>query len=330
MKREVKIGIYAVVIILAAWAGIRFLSGVDIFGRNATYYAYYDEVNGLQSAAPVMIKGVKIGQVTAVNVSPEDPTNVEVVFSVARQYKLPVGTEARLVSTSIMGGEGIEIVLGRGEVLHKSGDTLVSTCEADLMASLESVKDKVVGLVDNLNATLTGINSLVGSNDRNITEAIAHLNSVMKGLDGAIGGDTNRLSEIVAGINAFTTALQNNASRIDSIMANVDTVTTDLAAGGAIKSLSDALTELNTALARINSGEGSVGKLIGDEQLYANLTQASNNLSALLADLKENPKRYVHFSLFGATDAAEKEAAKAAKKEAKAAKKQAKADAAAK
>ncbi len=322
MKREVKIGIYAVVIIACAWAGIRFLSGIDIFGRNATYHVRYERVSGLQSAAPVLIKGVKIGQVTEIAVSPEDPTAVDVAFSVARQYKLPVDTEARLVSTSIMGGEGIELVLGNSAELLENGATLTSGYEAGLFASLDEVKDKVLGLVDNLNTTITTLNALVDNNNANLTATIAHLNSISKGLDDAIGGNTGNLVEIVSGINAFAVALKENAGKIDSIMTDVDTMTSDLVANNTAASIAGAVEQLNTTLARINNGEGSVGKLVGDEQLYANLAQASDNLSALLADLKENPKRYVHFSLFGLDE--EKAQAKAEKKAAKAAKKQAK------
>ena len=105
-------------------------------------------------------------------------------------------------------------------------------------------------------------------------------------------------------------------------MTNVDSVTSALAEKNAGESLGESLAELNSVLAKINGGEGTVGR----EQLYANLSQASANLSALLADLKEHPKRYVHFSLFGAKDEADKQNAKAAKKEAKAQKKLAKSE----
>ncbi len=319
MKREVKIGIYAVVIIACAWAGIRFLSGVDVFGRNATYYAYYDEVNGLQNAAPVMIKGVKVGQVTDVAVDPVEPAIVKVTLSMARQYKLPTDTEARLVSTSIMGGEGIEIIIGQNEALLESGATIPSSYEAGLLASLEGVKEKVVNLVDNLNTTLLSLNSLVEGNSANLTQTIAHLNSISKGLDDAIGGDTGNLAGIVESINSFAVTLKENAGKIEGIVTDVDALTSDLVAGNTAASLAGAVEQLNATLARINGGEGSVGKLIGDEQLYSNLATASENLSALLADLKENPKRYVHFSLFGQNE--EKMKAKAEKRAAKAAQK---------
>lgn len=330
MKKEVKIGIYAVVILLCAWAGIRFLSGVDVFGRHAIYYAHYEQVNGVQNAAAVMIRGVKIGKVSEIRVSPDDPTSVEVVLSIPRSYRLPVDSEARIFSTSIMGSKAIEIVLGSSSEILESGSDINSGYTKDLMAvadsELDYYKDKITTLVENFNATLKSLNSLVDNNNKSITEALAHLNSITAGLDGVIGRDKQQLADIVASIDKFTKALSENSAHIDSIMTNVDSVTSALAEKNSGESLGESLAELNSVLAKINGGEGTVGRLICDEQLYANLNQASANLSALLADLKEHPKRYVHFSLFGAKDEADKQQAKAAKKEAKAQKKLAKSE----
>lgn len=330
MKKEVKIGIYAIVILLCAWAGIRFLSGVDVFGRHAVYYAHYEQVNGVQNAAAVMIRGVKIGKVSEIRVSPDDPTSVEVVLSIPRSYRLPVDSEAKIFSTSIMGSKAIEIVLGSSSEILESGSDINSGYTKDLMAvadsELDYYKDKITTLVENFNATLKSLNSLVDNNNKSITEALAHLNSITAGLDGAIGKDKQQLADIVASIDKFTKALSENSAHIDSIMTNVDSVTSALAEKNSGESLGESLAELNSVLAKINGGEGTVGRLICDEQLYANLNQASANLSALLADLKEHPKRYVHFSLFGAKDEADKQQAKVAKKEAKAQKKLAKSE----
>ncbi len=330
MKKEVKIGIYAIVILLCAWAGIRFLSGVDVFGRHAVYYARYEQVNGVQNAAAVMIRGVKIGKVSEIRVSPDDPTSVEVVLSIPRSYRLPVDSEAKIFSTSIMGSKAIEIVLGSSPEILESGSNINSGYTKDLMAvadsELDYYKDKITTLVENFNATLKSLNALVDNNNKSITEALEHLNSITAGLDGAIGKDKQQLADIVTSIDKFTKALSENSAHIDSIMTNVDSVTSALAEKNAGESLGESLAELNSVLAKINGGEGTVGHLMCDEQLYANLTQASANLSALLADLKEHPKRYVHFSLFGAKDEADKQKAKAAKKEAKAQKKLAKSE----
>lgn len=102
MKREVKIGIFGVTMIIAAWAGIRFLKGFDIFSRNSVYYAAYDQINGVQAASPIMMKGVKIGTVTGISFDPQRSDNVVLQFTIKRQYHIPTDSEAKIYSNGLM------------------------------------------------------------------------------------------------------------------------------------------------------------------------------------------------------------------------------------
>ena len=123
----------------------------------------------------------------------------------------------------------------------------------------------------------------------------------------------------MANIDSFTGTLKNNGEKIDSIVTSVNNLTTTLDEQQMGAKLTEAVENLSTLLAKLNTADGTVGSLMNDKELYANLTQASENLSALLGDLKQNPKRYVHFTLFGSEEAkAEKKASKAEKKAAKA------------
>ena len=122
MRKEVKIGIYAVVILLAAWAGIRFLSGVDVFGRSCTYYAHYEQVEGLQDAAPVVVNGVKVGQVTGVELNLEKG-GADVTLSVSSDVNIPVDSRAAMFSAGLMGGKSISIKLGEATEYLESGQS---------------------------------------------------------------------------------------------------------------------------------------------------------------------------------------------------------------
>lgn len=133
MKREVKIGIFAVAMIVAAWAGIRFLKGFDIFGRNTVYYAAYDQIGGVQSASPVMMRGVKIGTVTGIAFDPQLSDKVVLQLTIKRQYRIPEDSEAKIVSSSLMGSKAIEITYGDSDVCLAKGDTLRSGRNRDLM-----------------------------------------------------------------------------------------------------------------------------------------------------------------------------------------------------
>ena len=313
MKKEVKIGIYALLIFLGSWAGIRFLSGADIFGRNNVFYAYYDDASGLQNASSVVIRGVKVGQVSSVAISPEDPTKVQVTLAVSKDYTIPVDSKAKIFSAGLMGGQAVEIVLGKESALLEPGATITSAVEVGMFDALSSefgdIKEKLVVMMDNINTTLTTLNTLVDSNNANISSAISNLNGILADLE---------KSQIVSNLDSFTGTLKNNGEKIDSIVSSVNNLATTLDEQQMGQKLAAAVDNLSTLLAKFNSAEGTVGSLLNDKELYANLTQASENLSALLGDLKENPKRYVHFSLFGGESKAEKKAAKAEKKAAKA------------
>ncbi len=313
MKKEVKIGIYALLIFLGSWAGIRFLSGADIFGRNNVFYAYYDDASGLQNASSVVIRGVKVGQVSSVAISPEDPTKVQVTLAVSKDYTIPVDSKAKIFSAGLMGGQAVEIVLGKDSALLEPGATITSAVEVGMFDALSSefgdIKEKLVVMMDNINTTLTTLNTLVDSNNANISSAISNLNGILADLE---------KSQIVANLDSFTGTLKDNGEKIDSIVSSVNNLATTLDEQQMGQKLAAAVDNLSTLLAKFNSAEGTVGSLLNDKELYANLTQASENLSALLGDLKENPKRYVHFSLFGGESKAEKKAAKAEKKAAKA------------
>lgn len=312
MKKEVKIGIYAVVIILAAWAGIRFLSGIDIFGRSASYYAYYEQAPGLEPASSVVIRGVKVGQVAKVEVEPEHTDRVKVTFSVARSYKLPADSKAKLFSEGLMGGKAVEILLGESSEILGSGAEIMGENERDLMATVGAeigdVKEKLMTLMENFNTTVLSLNGVLDDNRSDIAKAVGSLQKVLTELE---------KSNIVGNLESSTT-------RLDSIMVNVDKVVADLEQRQVVESIASTVDNLNAVLAEINNPDGTLGSLLNNKELYANLTQASANLEALLGDLKQNPHRYVHFSLFGADEAkmkakAEKKAAKAEKKAAKAA-----------
>ena len=315
MRKEIKIGIYAVVILLCAWAGIRFLSGLDVLGRSRNYTAHYESVNGLQDAAAVVISGVKVGQVTGVEVNLEKG-GVDVVLSVDSDFDIPVDSKAMMFSAGLMGGKSIEIKMGESKEYLKSGDAIQTGVTLDMFDTLANelgdIKERVAVLLDNLNQTINGVDSLIDDNSKNLTKTVASLNTVMADL---------KKSNIIGNIDGFCATLNENGAKLDSIITDINSVTKALNEQQSGEKLAQAINEVNTLLAKINSGNGSIGNLVSDEKLYKELAQASQNLSLLLADLKENPKRYINVTVFGKKSYEEKQADKAAKAADKAKKK---------
>ena len=323
MKRELKIGIFAVVMIGAAWAGIRFLSGLDIFSRNASYYAAYDQVNGVQNASPILMKGVKIGTVTGISFDPARSQQVVLHLTVQRKYRIPSDSEAKIVSNGLMGGKAIELIYGSATDYLQSGDTLRSGRDRDLMdmagSELEYVKQQFATIATELTATLQSLNGLLERNASNIDGTMTHLNTLSGDLASLLGSRREELQQAIANLDKFMQTLGDNSGRIDSIVNNLNQFSTQLSDEQLVAKLGTAVDELTQVLGQIESGDGTMARLMHDPALYESVDEAIGNLSALLADLKAYPARYVHLSLFGRDP--EKMKARAERKAAKAAEK---------
>ena len=303
MKREVKIGVFAVAMTLAAWAGIRFLKGFDIFGRNTVYYAAYDQIAGVQAASPVQMQGVKIGTVTGITLDPRRSDKVILQLTIKRQYLIPEDSEAKIISSSLMGAKAIEIIYGASSEYLEAGDTLRSGRDRDLMdmagSELDFFKQKFSRIADDLSRTLDNVNLLLEENAANISGTLGNLNSVSGDVAELLETEKEHLHSAVQNLSAFADMLGENAPRVDSIVGSLNEVTAQLAEADFARRLSESVATLDNLLGRIESGDGSLGLLLNDRALYDSLTMASGNLASLLADLQQYPGRYVHFSLFG-------------------------------
>ena len=306
MKKEIKIGIFARIMLASLWAGLRFLSGVDSFGRYNTYYAQYDRVNGLAEASPVLIQGYKVGTISKIKFDPTKSEEVQVAFRIRRRYALPANSEAKIFTNGLMGGKAVEIILGDSPHILENGATIKSSADKDLMdfadLDIDAMKTKLVSIIDGLESTLSNVNNLLETNTENLNATMTHINSITGSLDGVLSGEAQNIRSIIKNIDKLTTALGNSAGKVESIASNADKFTTTLAEAdlkGMIASLDNMVTSLDGIIANVSKGDGTIGKLMNDQQLYNNLTLTASNLSSLLYDMKQNPKRYIHVSVFG-------------------------------
>ncbi len=323
MKREVKIGIFAVAMLGAAWAGIRFLSGFDIFSRNAEYYAAYDQINGVQNASPVMMKGVKIGSVTGIAFDPARSDKVLLQLTIKRQYRIPEDSEAKIFSNGLMGNKAIEIIYGTSTDYLRSGDTLRAGRDRDLMdvagSELDFFKQHFSKIATELTATLENLNGLLERNAGNIDGTLNHLNEISGDMASVLNDRKADLQRSIAEFAEFAQMLGDNSPKVDSLIGNLNRFSAQLTDEQIVARLGTAVDELSALMARIDRGDGTMGRLMNDPALYESLDEAVGNLSALLADVKQYPGRYVHLSVFGRNP--EKMKAKADRKAAKAAEK---------
>ena len=235
MRREVKIGVFAVVMLGCLWGGVRFLSGIDIFSRNIPYYVSYPEISGIQTATPVTIQGVKVGTVTAIEFEPSVNRDVTLQLSVRRKFRIPKDSEARIYTDGLMGGKAIAIEMGHSSEMLRKGDTLQAAETRDMLAAagteLADVKERLTRVMDNLTVTLENVNAILSDNKTHIDGTLAHLNSISGTMDEVLSQEKGDLRTALDNISRFSTALGENSEHLSSMLGNMDRFSEQLAGG---------------------------------------------------------------------------------------------------
>ncbi len=322
MKKEVRIGIFTLLMIAGAWGGIRFLSGVDMFNSNHDIYASYNDVSGIQNASPVFIHGVKVGSVTDIELDKES-CNVTLRLNISGKYNIPSDSKAEIFSNGLMGGKAINIIMGSNSSYLTTDDTIETGYQHDMFERAESeiadLKQMVDGVTSELEQTLATLNKIMVNNAEHIGAVAANMDALTANLSALVDSENGDISRIVSGFADVSQTLGNNAMNIDSIVLNINTITSQMASAELSSSLKNTLDNLATMTSQLSAEGGTLGKMMNDEELYDNLASASANLDSLLFDMKDRPDRYINVSVFGKDY--DKKYAKAEKKRAKAEKK---------
>ncbi|GCD78164.1 mammalian cell entry protein [Thermaurantimonas aggregans] len=295
-SREFKAGSIALITIAFLYWGINFLKGNDIFVTKTSYYALYDNVNGLARAQAVILNGYNVGQVESISFLDATGSKLIVEFSLREKIKLPKNTIAMISTTDLLSGKSIVLKPGDSPELLKEGDTLQSALDNGFAEELVQLKDNFENIAHNIDSLLTKVNHILDENNvRNLNRSIAKINEV-------IDQNTQRISTIVSNLEKLTQTLSANNSALNRTLNNAAAITDSLKAENParlVASLQQATDELNKLLAEIQAGKGNLGKLTQDSTLYDNLRITTDQLNKLLIDLKYNPRRYIHVSVFG-------------------------------
>lgn len=272
----------------------------SLYDKTRTFYAEYTNVQGLAPKSPITINGLKVGNVSEISFHPIKKGILVAHLNLSNDIKFSVNSVAQIYSPDFISGKSlkINIALDEGE-MAVSGDTLIGIVDAGIMGMINEqiapLQSKVESFVVHTDSVMQNINKLMNEeNQKNIEESLASMNTVLR-----------TFKNTASNLEAMT----NKGGKIDSIMIGANKTMTNFAEisdsiqaaniGATVAELQHSLESFNVILDSLNSGNGTIGKLMQDEALYNNLTNSSKELEELLKEVKEHPKRFVHLSVFG-------------------------------
>lgn len=311
ISNETKVGIITAVALALLFIGYNFLKGNDVFNKENEFYTDYDNVDGLTVSKPVMVNGYQIGRVSKLVLM--ETGKIRTHFQIRSEYKIPSNTVARIINADLLGSKAIVFELGSSQTLANDGDPLLSDVQANLMEKVEPLQKKIENLVVKLDSVLSAVNTALDDEFQrdfkgslhSISVSLKNMEKITNDVEGLMGSERVRLAKIMQNLESITNNFKNNNEKIDNILANLDHLSEDLSKTeikATIDNANKAMQDVQAITSKINSGEGSIGLLLNDEQLYRNLTSSSQQLDEFIKDLKENPGRYLKLSIFGKKD----------------------------
>jgi phospholipid/cholesterol/gamma-HCH transport system substrate-binding protein len=313
ISNETKVGVLASISITILILGFNFMKGENFFTTYNSYYAAYDDVEGLFKSNPVLISGYKVGQVSNVEMDPRT-LKLVVEVKVPDNIKLTKDATIKIVNTDLIGSKGIHIMMGQSNIVAKSGDTLLSDKDQGMAKAMSKL---IAPLSEKINILLTELNSQISGNQLKntldgLTKTLATVDGAVKSLETMITSKNGALDGILTDMNGISTDLKTATPKVKVILTNLEETTAEMKRmelEKTVTQLKTTLADISTTIDGINKGKGSLGKLATDDGLYKKLDAAVENINKLAIDIEKYPSRYT-----GITSGQRKKAEKAKKK----------------
>jgi phospholipid/cholesterol/gamma-HCH transport system substrate-binding protein len=311
ISNETKVGSLALIAVALLVLGFNYLKGTSLFDKSFNLYAEYDNIDGLTAGNKILINGMQVGQVNTLTL---DPTSgkIRVDFSITQDIGIPDDSRALIFSSDLLGSKAINLILGTSSTILKDGGIVVDSIAPTLNERIEKevlpLKDKIESALNSIDSFVYGLKEILSDENRdNITISMRNL----KNTTGRLDSTMVKIDQMMLSARSILKNFDQNKEVINKILANTGTFSDSLAqqAGrirGIITNADASVAKLQSVLQKIDTGEGSLGLLVNDKELYHHLNGSAESLDSLLIDLRKHPKRYVHFSIFGAKDKVEK------------------------
>ncbi len=313
LSKFTRLGILIVFSLTVLIWGLSYLKGNDMFEKRDYYHVYYDRVDGLEKSNKVTLNGYQIGQVNNVTFAQDNSGRLIVTFSVESEFRIPVNSIARIVSSDIMGTRSIKIILSDEKELYESNDTIPGAVESDLkeQVSLQvlPLKSKAEELLSTVDSAITVLTVILNEDARdNLKQSFQNFNRTMDNLEKTtaeledlITTQKDTIKHIINNLDDVTTTFKANAQNLEAIMQNLndfsDTLS-NISVTPLLTNLTNASNQIVNTLEKFEGTDNTAGLLLNDDELYQSIASLSENLSFLVRDIQQNPKRYLQFSAF--------------------------------
>ncbi len=318
MKRistEFKIGVLVVIGIVLLITGVNFLKGFKVFEEQKDYVAIYKNINGLSESNPVTVNGYKVGQIRKIELVGDGSGQIKVVMTIfEKELKIPENSQAEIYSSDLLGSKAIRIKLSDEKEHLAQGDTLIASTEATLKESVnrqvQPVKAKAEELISSIDSLVGVVQTIlnkeaqtnISSSFQSFEKTMNSLENTAQGLNDLVKVEKKKIADITRDLREFSGTLSGKKEKFANVIDNLKVVSDSLKRAeipSTVKNAKKAMKDVSAITERIDSGEGSLGKLVQEDTLHEKLLTASENLDKLLKDLRYHPDRYVHFSLIG-------------------------------
>ncbi len=313
INNETKVGALTALAITLLILGFNFLKGKSLFKTGNFIYAKVKQTKGLMVSNPVSINGLQIGSVYDLEEADKNLNNIIISIKLSKDVNIPVNSIAS-IKDNPLGTSTMEISKGDSKDYLKNKDTIPTVDEPGMLGTITTkltpVVDQVRTTVQTLDSVLRNVNTIfdpvtkdnmksVAGNIKGIT---ASLIISAKSLEALMNQQTGYLGKSMSNLNSFSNNLAGNNDKINATLSNVEKSTRNLSnvdLDGTLNQLRTTVEKLNSAVEKIDSKDGSIGRLLNDNQLYDNLANTTRSLNILMDDIRVNPKRYVSISIFG-------------------------------
>lgn len=308
-SKEIKAGLIAILAVVGFVVLFQFMKGRSLFTTDNIFYAKYDNVEGLTQSSPVSINGLKVGQVDKIipQTSKDGKIHFIVKITVDDNFEFSKNSNLEIFEPGLMSGKEMRVNLAYGGATAKDGDTLQGAFKLGMMNSLSSqvgpVKDQLQTVLHRVDSLMVNANQVMNAQNReeikillhNLNKTVGALETTAGSVNRLVGNNDPKLQQVLDEASLTMKSGKVTLDKYGNLAESIDTQKLN----ATIANLDNTVGQLNKVVSGIDRGEGSLGKIMKDDQLYNNLNAASTNLNALIEDLKANPKKYVNFSVFG-------------------------------